>query len=624
MSRHAIACFLAAFALSMSFASDPRAKEPDSVGALATRAVANTVADGLYMDGVWVATYGTNYSTVQVTLPFIYNDSFTYTTGTLRMSYWATTTAPARGVGFTGYRLATFSTLAALPPRTYYSDIVRNSSMAVPPNGTYWLILALEEYDPANCSASDGYCLVDSLKSDVQRTFGAALPPLIVTRNGTGSGTVTSTPGGINCGATCSAPFNPGTIVTLAATPLAGSTFAGWSGACVGLGNCVATVNIATNVTATFTSTPVTTTSTRSDFNADGKSDILYRNATTGQVYRLLMNGFSVTSGAMAYLEPNTAWKIIGEGDFNGDGTSDLLWRHATGGQVFVQTFASSGFPNGGATIATEPNSAWKIIHTPDLDGDGRADILWWNSGTGSVYAMLMNGGSIKAEGFVYTEPNTTWKIVAVGDFSGSGRQNQLVWRNTITGQVYLMTVGVSGNAFSATGSMIYHEPNTSWKIIAAADFDGDGKSDLLWRNDITGHVYMMLMNGAAISGGAMVYQEPDLAWKIVAQGDYNGDRKADLLWRNEVTGQVYMMLMSGVSIGARAMVYQEPNTAWKVLGPWEYGVDSRIYLLKSEDTNAASTFEGRAVNEGSLPAGATAAGPPISGSPLNPARDMD
>src|SRR5439155_1610703 len=70
----------------------------------------------------------------------------------------------------------------------------------------------------------------------------------------TGGGTVTSSPAGISCGATCSTSFTTGTVVTLSAAPAAGSTFAGWSGSgCSGTGNCVVTVNAATSVTATFT-----------------------------------------------------------------------------------------------------------------------------------------------------------------------------------------------------------------------------------------------------------------------------------------------------------------------------------------------------------------------------------
>jgi hypothetical protein len=77
---------------------------------------------------------------------------------------------------------------------------------------------------------------------------------LTVSRAGTGSGTVTSSPVGINCGATCAKTFAPGTQVTLTGSPAAGSAFAGWSGGgCSGTGTCKVTLNANTAVTATFT-----------------------------------------------------------------------------------------------------------------------------------------------------------------------------------------------------------------------------------------------------------------------------------------------------------------------------------------------------------------------------------
>ena len=79
---------------------------------------------------------------------------------------------------------------------------------------------------------------------------GALAWQLSVTK--VGSGTVTSNPAGINCGATCSAAFNSGTVVSLTAAPAAGSAFAGWSGACTGTGTCQVTMNAAANVIATF------------------------------------------------------------------------------------------------------------------------------------------------------------------------------------------------------------------------------------------------------------------------------------------------------------------------------------------------------------------------------------
>lgn len=91
--------------------------------------------------------------------------------------------------------------------------------------------------------------------------FGIAAAPagparydLSVTRAGSGSGAVTSSPAGIDCGATCTATFDGGAAVTLTATAAAGSNFTGWSGACTGAAaTCTVTMSQAQSVTATFT-----------------------------------------------------------------------------------------------------------------------------------------------------------------------------------------------------------------------------------------------------------------------------------------------------------------------------------------------------------------------------------
>jgi len=75
---------------------------------------------------------------------------------------------------------------------------------------------------------------------------------LTVTSAGTGGGTVTSSPSGINCPQTCTANFTKGTAVVLTATPEDGTTFAGWSGACTGIEKCSLDMAANATVTATF------------------------------------------------------------------------------------------------------------------------------------------------------------------------------------------------------------------------------------------------------------------------------------------------------------------------------------------------------------------------------------
>jgi Divergent InlB B-repeat domain/Fibronectin type III domain len=99
-----------------------------------------------------------------------------------------------------------------------------------------------------------GTCTVTvGAATSVTATFTRPSVTLSVTKTGNGSGTVTSSPAGVNCGATCSATFTSGTALTLTAAPAVGSMFSGWSGGgCSGTGSCTVTVNAATSVTATF------------------------------------------------------------------------------------------------------------------------------------------------------------------------------------------------------------------------------------------------------------------------------------------------------------------------------------------------------------------------------------
>ena len=76
---------------------------------------------------------------------------------------------------------------------------------------------------------------------------------LTVTKEGTGSGTVISSPSGIDCGTDCSEAYDYETVVTLTATADTGAEFSGWSGGgCSGTGTCVVTMDADKTVTATF------------------------------------------------------------------------------------------------------------------------------------------------------------------------------------------------------------------------------------------------------------------------------------------------------------------------------------------------------------------------------------
>lgn len=105
------------------------------------------------------------------------------------------------------------------------------------------------------CEFADG----STQNYTISGSFTVTASPLVAVQqfnlmtgtSGTGSGKISSSPGGTSCGSGCLS-FAAGTVVTLTATPNSGSTFAGWSGACSGAGTCTVTMNSNQTVTAVF------------------------------------------------------------------------------------------------------------------------------------------------------------------------------------------------------------------------------------------------------------------------------------------------------------------------------------------------------------------------------------
>ena len=111
---------------------------------------------------------------------------------------------------------------------------------------------AFSGWSGSYCSGTNP-CSVAGAGSVTVSAMFAALGSYTLTVSKQGSGTVSSSPGGINCGSACSANYASGSVLTLTAVPGRGATFKGWSGgACGGTGTCTVTLTAATSVTASF------------------------------------------------------------------------------------------------------------------------------------------------------------------------------------------------------------------------------------------------------------------------------------------------------------------------------------------------------------------------------------
>ncbi len=300
------------------------------------------------------------------------------------------------------------------------------------------------------------------------------------------------------------------------------------------------------------------------DFNADGKSDILWRNSN-GTLADWTMNGGAISSSGFVtsngtVAAPGASWSVAGISDFSGAGNADVLWRN-TDGTLVEWTMSGPTIVSSGTLsmsgVAVKPDASWTVAGVGDFNGDTRNDILWRNS-SGELVEWQMNGSAISDSGDIISggvaaRPDAFWSVAGIGDFDGDGRKD-LLWRNAsgevVEWQMNGRTIAGSGDV---TFSGLAARPDASWSVAGIGDFNHDGKSDLLWRN-ANGSLAMWLMNGTSIaSSGTVTFNgaavAPDPSWHVVEIGDFNGDSNGDILWRNN-NGALAEWLMNGNTIG--------------------------------------------------------------------------
>jgi len=163
--------------------------------------------------------------------------------------------APRTLVGIAGsFGSETVPNQWTIQPFDYRTQIIASNGIAPADHGVVDVSADPTQSQQWNAAVPAG----DEVVFTTTTRFGTAPSQYILSAAKTGDGTITSAPGGILCGATCSAAFDEGTQVQLVANPDPGWTFDGWEGACSGTGACVVSMSSVRSVTAHFNPPPPT------------------------------------------------------------------------------------------------------------------------------------------------------------------------------------------------------------------------------------------------------------------------------------------------------------------------------------------------------------------------------
>ena len=287
-----------------------------------------------------------------------------------------------------------------------------SQSFTITPNADYTIGSVVVDGVSAGAVTSYSFTNVTGNHSITVNFTAVQQNSLNVTKAGTGSGVITSSPAGISCGADCSEVYTAGTVVTLTATPDGNSSFAGWSGACTGSGACTVTMAAAKNVAAAFTIKSYTITATAGGGGSISPSGTVSVNYGGSQ-------SFTITPNA-----DYTIGSVVVDGVSAGAVTS-YSFTNVTGNHSITVNFTHTNNINDTGTNL--PKTGQTTSYALGDDGNIQAGVAWpaqrfTDNGNGTVtdsltgLMWLKDGGCMKAK----------WQsaLTAVADLNNHQLQN--------------------------------------------------------------------------------------------------------------------------------------------------------------------------------------------------------
>jgi FG-GAP-like repeat len=160
----------------------------------------------------------------------------------------------------------------------------------------------------------------------------------------------------------------------------------------------------------------------------------------------------------------------------------------------------------------------------------------------------------------------------AVHDADGDGKSD-IYWRDN-SGDIAIWLM--NGATVISTGGLSGIPSNLS--IVAVRDFNSDGKFDLLWR-DTSGNTSIWFLNGVNVTSSVSLGNIPN-NWSVVGTGDFNSDGYGDILWQDSVGDLAIWLMGSGGQVIATGGLGNVPTTTWAVVGVADFNGDGKSDIL--------------------------------------------
>ncbi|MET7302774.1 FG-GAP-like repeat-containing protein [Embleya sp. NPDC005575] len=269
------------------------------------------------------------------------------------------------------------------------------------------------------------------------------------------------------------------------------------------------------------------------DFDGDGKADIVARGDDGGLRIWTGNGNNSLNESARIWHDNGfTEYRDLAAADVDNNGTADVV---AIDNDGVVRFYSGNGDASLNEGVRTQDVSGWRSglgAVWADFSGDGKADLVAIDSG-GTLWMYAGKGNGALAGSARRLWSDSAWAgmtDLAAGDFNGDGKSD-LVARGD-DGVLRIWT----GNGNSTLNESVWLWPDAAWtgeQDIVAGDFNGDGKSDLVARGD-DGVLRIWTGNGN-LSLNEAVHLWPDAAWdgeRDLTAGDFNGDGNTDLVAR--------------------------------------------------------------------------------------------